>query len=86
MTDRSWSKYEDGVEIASGMKSISWDRLRLARNQELKSTDHYALSDRTMTDEMISYRTMLRDLPSDFEGDNANDACDHWAANPRPEE
>ena len=77
----------DGSEIIEeSFIDVSWDELRSARDIELKATDHHALSDRTMTDEMISYRVMLRDLPSDFEGDNANDACDHWASNQRPEE
>ena len=86
MTDRRWSTYENGVEVASGMKSVSWDKLRLARNQELRDTDHWALKDRTMSQAKKDYRVMLRDLPSDFEGENANQACDHWNDNPRPEE
>jgi len=86
MIVRNWSKYENGVEIANGQHNIAWDDLRAARDGELRATDHHALSDRTMSEEMGSYRVMLRDLPSDFEGDNANDACDHWNDNPRPEE
>lgn len=83
---RTVEEYQNGVMISSSIQNISWESLRHNRNEELKSTDHYALSDRMMTDEMISYRVMLRDLPSDFEGENANDAADHWADNPRPED
>lgn len=36
--------------------------LRIVRNNLLADTDHYALSDVTMTSEMATYRTALRDL------------------------
>ena len=83
---RSYTVFAGSEVIESGFRDITWDDLRSNRDDELKATDHHALSDRTMSDEMISYRAMLRDLPSDFEGDNANQACDHWNDNPRPEE
>jgi hypothetical protein len=37
--------------------------LRAKRNNLLKETDYYALSDVTMTDAMTTYRQELRDLP-----------------------
>ena len=85
MMNRSWEKYENGVVVASGEDTVACEDLRTARDCELRATDHWALSDREMSDEMRNYRIMLRDLPSDFPGDNANDACDHWVDNPRPE-
>ena len=36
--------------------------LRIVRNNLLADTDHYALSDVTMTSEMETYRQALRDL------------------------
>ena len=36
--------------------------LRFKRDRLLKNTDHYALSDRTMTAEMTAYRQALRDI------------------------
>ena len=33
------------------------------RDNLLKETDHYGLSDFTMTDEMAAYRQALRDVP-----------------------
>ena len=84
MTDRRWTTYENGVEIASGMKSISWDKLRLARNQELRDTDHWALKDRTMSQTKKDYRTMLRELPQTHT--DADSAADAWAAYEKPEE
>ena len=38
--------------------------LRQRRNALLSSTDFYALSDVTMSDEMKDYRQKLRDLPN----------------------
>ena len=40
------------------------ERLRSVRDILLKETDIYALADRTMSDEMKTYRQALRDLPS----------------------
>jgi len=84
MTDRRWAKYENGVEIASGMKTLTWDKLRGARNQELRDTDHWAVKDRTMTQAKKDFRTMLRDLPQNHP--DADSAADSWAAYEKPEE
>ena len=40
--------------------------LRFWRNVKLRDTDHYALSDVTMSAEMTTYRQALRDLPSNY--------------------
>jgi|TARA_R110000824_G_scaffold325158_2_gene512091 hypothetical protein len=65
---------------------VEWDRLRALRNDELAKTDHWALQDRVMTDEQISYRAMLRELPQDHEGENGNQAMDAWDAYEKPED
>ena len=36
--------------------------LRTKRNRLLAETDHYALSDQTLSDDMRTYRQSLRDL------------------------
>ena len=36
--------------------------LRLTRNKLLADTDHYALSDQTLSDDMRTYRQSLRDI------------------------
>ena len=36
---------------------------RRERDELLKNTDHYALTDRTLSEEMASYRQSLRDFP-----------------------
>jgi hypothetical protein len=45
------------VEFDMAMKD-----LRAKRNNLLKETDHYALSDQTLSDNMRTYRQALRDI------------------------
>ena len=42
-----------------------WTRIRTERTRLLAETDHLALSDQTLSADMKTYRTSLRDLPSD---------------------
>ena len=42
-----------------------WTRIRAERTRLLAETDHHALSDQTLSADMKTYRTKLRDLPSD---------------------
>jgi len=42
-----------------------WVRIRAERTRLLAETDHHALSDQTLSADMKTYRTKLRDLPSD---------------------
>ncbi len=42
-----------------------WARIRRERTRLLSDTDHLALSDQTLSVGMKTYRTKLRDLPSD---------------------
>ena len=55
----------DAEEAAweAGAKDRAMANLRTKRNNLLKETDYYALSDVTMTDAMTNYRQELRDLP-----------------------
>lgn len=41
-----------------------WVEIRASRDSKLIATDHYALSDVTMADNMKTYRQALRDLPA----------------------
>ena len=45
------------VELDNAMED-----LRVKRNKLLAETDHYALSDQTLSDDMRTYRQSLRDL------------------------
>jgi hypothetical protein len=60
-------------ETARDAEEAAWEagafdraiaRLRERRNNLLKATDFYALSDVTMSEAMTTYRQALRDLPS----------------------
>jgi len=42
-----------------------WTRIRTERTRLLADTDHLALSDQTLSADMKTYRTSLRDLPSE---------------------
>tara|TARA_R110002012_G_scaffold9898_1_gene46018 strand:+ start:525 stop:866 length:342 start_codon:yes stop_codon:yes gene_type:complete len=41
---------------------MAMEDLRAKRNKLLQDTDHYALSDQTLSDDMRTYRQELRDL------------------------
>ena len=41
---------------------IAMQNLRIKRNNLLADTDHYALSDQTLSDDMRTYRQSLRDI------------------------
>ena len=41
---------------------MAMEDLRLTRNNLLADTDHYALSDQTLSDDMRTYRQSLRDI------------------------
>jgi hypothetical protein len=49
---------------AAGQAERDMNALRLQRNRLLAETDHLALADQTLSDEMRSYRQSLRDMPS----------------------
>ena len=42
-----------------------WTQIRAERTRLLAETDHHALSDQTLSADMKTYRTSLRDLPSE---------------------
>ena len=44
-----------------------WVEFEKLRVEKLKETDHYGLSDNTMSENMAAYRQALRDLPTNKE-------------------
>ena len=44
-------------------------QIREIRNQKLSETDYLAMSDNTMSDDMIDFRKQMRDIPQDFSED-----------------
>jgi len=77
---------KNGEELSLSYSDIDWGTFRRHRDQALSELDIYALSDRNMSEEMIDYRQFLRDLPSNYPGELANDACDAWNAYTKPPE
>ena len=60
---------EEQTEIENMQKAFDptveqWQELRSQRNSLLASTDHFALADNTLSDDMKTYRQSLRDLPA----------------------
>jgi DNA-binding ferritin-like protein (Dps family) len=78
--DRRWTRFKDGVEIASGFHDASWEQVRAFRDELLNSSDWRAVKDRVLPNEWKEYRQALRDLPQDYE--EANDAVDNWPEAP----
>jgi hypothetical protein len=73
----------DGEDVIDEYEvDVNWMAIRARRDDALKSTDHWALKDRVMSQEKRDYREFLRGL-GDLE--SANDAADAWAAYDIPE-
>ena len=64
------ARNEEEAAWEAGAKDRAMANLRSKRNSLLKETDHYGLSDVTMSDEMSTYRQELRDLPSTVADDD----------------
>jgi len=71
---------KDGVILEQYQLDMTWDEVRMLRNQALADTDWRAVKDRTMSQAWKDFRTALRDLPQDH--DEANDAADNWPVAP----
>jgi len=71
---------KDGVILEQSHLDMTWDEVRMLRNQALADTDWRAVKDRTMSQAWKDFRTALRDLPQDH--DEANDAADNWPEAP----
>jgi len=65
----TWKQVSDkmtAIDAAAPLK-----QLRVERNAKLAETDHHALSDVTLADNMKTYRQQLRDLPATSGGKDA---------------
>ena len=56
------SKADIEAQFTAVEFDMAMEDLRAKRNNLLKDTDHYALSDQTLSDDMRTYRQDLRDL------------------------
>ena len=60
---------------------MAMEDLRAKRNKLLQETDHYALSDQTLSDDMRTYRQSLRDITNGLSTvDNVNNVT--WPNKP----
>jgi hypothetical protein len=84
MPGRTIEIYEGGELSETLTQSTTWRELRMERDGALKSTDWRFMSDQTPSDEWISYRVFLRNLPQNY--DTADDADDAWAEYAMPED
>ena len=67
---RPKTEVELTVEIESLAVEDAWSTLRQTRGEYLDGTDHFALTDRPDTPNMVEYREYLRDLPGSYDDDS----------------
>ena len=63
-TDEQKILDDESKAYADAAPARALERLREKRNILLTETDHYALADQTLSDDMKTYRQNLRDLPT----------------------
>jgi uncharacterized protein (DUF2336 family) len=74
----SWDADAVATKQTELENAVKLDELRTERTKRLADTDHYGLSDQTMTDAMTTYRQALRDIT-----DNATSLDDvTWPTKP----
>ena len=56
------SKADIQAQFTAVEFDMAMEDLRAKRNKLLQDTDHYALSDQTLSDDMRTYRQSLRDI------------------------
>ena len=76
MIVRSEQVYAGKELISETFRDVTWDEVKLVREEVLEKSDWRFLSDQTPSQEWIDYRQFLRDLPQNYE--SANDAADAW--------
>ena len=65
----TWKQVSDKMTALDAAAPLK--QLRIERNAKLAETDHHALSDVTLADNMKTYRQQLRDLPAASGGKDA---------------
>ena len=58
----SWDAEAVATKETELENAYKLNELRVERNRRLVETDHYGLSDQTMTSDMSTYRQALRDI------------------------
>ena len=62
LTAEEIAEFNQRLADAPSEFDMAMEDLRAKRNNLLKETDHYALSDQTLSDDMRTYRQSLRDI------------------------
>jgi hypothetical protein len=62
----SWDASSVEAKETELLAAFKLEELRTERNAKLAETDHYGLSDLTMTDAMSTYRQALRDITDTY--------------------
>ena len=78
--NRKVTRFAGAEIIEEYFIDVEWPTIREKRNIALKESDWRAVSDRTISQDWIDYRTALRDLPQNY--DSANDAADNFPSPP----
>lgn len=71
---------KDGVILEQYQLDMTWDEVRMLRDQALANSDWRALKDVTLPNPWRDFRQALRDLPQNHE--EANDAADAFPEAP----
>jgi|TARA_B100000131_G_C17982297_1_gene559136 hypothetical protein len=74
------SKADQDADFAKELETSNAINQRRVRNGLLEETDHYGLSDVTMSNSMKTYRQALRDLPTHKNWPNLSDS--DWPTKP----
>jgi len=74
------SKFTSNALTSEEIAASDLSMLRNYRNALLKDTDHLALSDQTLTDDMKTYRQELRDITKTYQ--SMNDDGFKWPTKP----
>ena len=62
LSEEELTEYNQRLANAPSEFDMAMEDLRAKRNNLLADTDHYALSDQTLSDDMRTYRQSLRDI------------------------
>ena len=62
LTAEEITEFNQRLADAPSEFDMAMEDLRTKRNKLLADTDHYALSDQTLSDDMRTYRQSLRDI------------------------
>ena len=70
MTAEEQADYDDRIATETAkIPQYKLEKIRSIRDSKLTETDHLALSDNVLTDEIKAFRKSMRDIPQDYSAD-----------------